>query len=185
MLCGHCKKDLPDTSFPPSALRSAKKWCMCNPCRNAYYQRRRDEAPPGWSTRHLKAQRLKRSEWIAKYKSDQGCVTCGERHPAALDFHHRDPKTKTIHIRALIDHAAKISRIETEIAKCDVLCSNCHRKLHYHRGMDHWGKKVIDRHEQYAALNLPPEKQRAARGIHRRSRPEWEQHLIGRFAVRF
>ena len=59
------------------------------------------------------------------------CCYCGEDHPACLDFHHRDPDDKSFPLtKAHIGHRS-LESIEKEIAKCDVTCSNCHRKLHY------------------------------------------------------
>lgn len=60
------------------------------------------------------------------------CQECGEAHPATLCFHHRDPSEKSF---SLADggnrgYIAK-ERLEAEIAKCDVLCHNCHAKLHW------------------------------------------------------
>ena len=58
-----------------------------------------------------------------------GCVKCGEKDPACLDFHHRDGKiNKEGHIGEI--RRFSIRRILAEIAKCDVLCANCHRKHH-------------------------------------------------------
>ena len=57
-----------------------------------------------------------------------GCQICGESDPACLDFHHRDPTTKEGHIGEFRRFGMK--RLLAEIAKCDVLCANCHRKHH-------------------------------------------------------
>lgn len=58
-----------------------------------------------------------------------GCIKCGETHPACLDFHHRDPSEKEGHIGEFRKFGMK--RLLAEIAKCDVLCANCHRIFHY------------------------------------------------------
>ena len=57
-----------------------------------------------------------------------GCIKCGEKDPACLDFHHRDPTTKEGHIGEFRKFGMK--RLLAEIEKCDVLCANCHRKFH-------------------------------------------------------
>ena len=57
-----------------------------------------------------------------------GCVKCGEQDVACLDFHHRDPLEKEGHIGEFRKFGIK--RLLAEIAKCDVLCANCHRKYH-------------------------------------------------------
>lgn len=67
------------------------------------------------------------TEIVAKAK----CTKCGEDHPATIDFHHRDPETKEGAIADLVANKRSKEAILKEIDKCDVLCSNCHRKLHY------------------------------------------------------
>ena len=63
---------------------------------------------------------------IAKIKTDLGCARCGyNEHPAALDFNHIDPEAKSFHVAQ--DATRSWAKIEEEIAKCEVLCANCHR----------------------------------------------------------
>jgi len=58
-----------------------------------------------------------------------GCIKCGEKDPSCLDFHHRDGKIdKRGNIGEIRRYA--IPKLLEEIAKCDVLCANCHRKHH-------------------------------------------------------
>jgi hypothetical protein len=45
-----------------------------------------------------------------------------------LDFDHRDPSQKVAAVSDMTASGYDVPTIETEIAKCDVLCSNCHRK---------------------------------------------------------
>jgi len=58
------------------------------------------------------------------------CCRCSEEHPATLDFHHYDTD-KSINISNIINKGWGVDRILAEISKCTVLCSNCHRKLHW------------------------------------------------------
>jgi hypothetical protein len=58
-----------------------------------------------------------------------GCIVCGEKDVACLDFHHRNGKTDKLgHIGTFRKFGTE--RLLAEIAKCDVLCSNCHRRHH-------------------------------------------------------
>ena len=61
-------------------------------------------------------------------KAARGCLRCGERDPRCLDFHHRDHTSKVAEVSRLIGH--KPATLDAEIAKCDVICANCHRKEH-------------------------------------------------------
>jgi len=70
-------------------------------------------------------------EWYRNYKSTLKCEKCSENHPACLDFHHVDSKTKEDHVSLGVHECWTKERILKEIAKCQVLCSNCHRKWHF------------------------------------------------------
>ena len=64
------------------------------------------------------------------------CGICGySKHSAALDFHHTDPDKKESTIHQLINKNARpnednIEVLKKEVAKCIILCSNCHREHH-------------------------------------------------------
>src|SRR3954471_13877800 len=68
--------------------------------------------------------------WFRAYKQTLSCVRCGENDPITFDFHHRDPRKKDPRISEMWKKCWGITRIQAEIAKCDVLCANCHRKVH-------------------------------------------------------
>ncbi len=61
------------------------------------------------------------------------CLDCGleDECYAVYDFHHRDPNTKTTGIAKLLQLHNFNEKITCELDKCDLLCSNCHRRRHY------------------------------------------------------
>lgn len=62
---------------------------------------------------------------LQKMKTDKGCELCGyNKHPEALDWDHLDQRTKKFNISQ--DPKKKWDTILEEIAKCRVLCRNCH-----------------------------------------------------------
>ena len=69
--------------------------------------------------------------WLADYKSRISCMDCGEVFPACLHFHHRNASEKRFTISAAIRMCVCVEEILIEIAKCDVVCANCHTKRHY------------------------------------------------------
>lgn len=73
--------------------------------------------------------RLENGAYIESVKSS-GCKICGyNKCKDALDFHHLDGEAKD---RA-VSRAKKDFCLETlkkEIAKCIVVCANCHREIH-------------------------------------------------------
>jgi hypothetical protein len=76
--------------------------------------------------------RRRKKEWLDKLKI--ACVRCGENHPACLEFHHRD-RTKKDFTLSTAYCSYSLERIQREAEKCDVLCANCHRKLHHAAGL--------------------------------------------------
>lgn len=72
--------------------------------------------------------RRRKRRFLDCYKTSRGCKRCGDRSLPArcYDLHHRDPTTKTIPANRLAIDAGW-PRLLLEIAKCDVLCANCHR----------------------------------------------------------
>lgn len=69
-------------------------------------------------------------EWFRDYKRGLKCQ-CGEDHPACIEFHHTESDEKDTEITDAVSNGWRIERILEEIAKCIVVCSNCHRKLHW------------------------------------------------------
>lgn len=69
--------------------------------------------------------------FVAEWLKTHPCVDCGETDPIVLDFDHRNPAEKTKTISQIIWNSHGIRILETEIAKCDVRCSNCHRRKTY------------------------------------------------------
>lgn len=78
-----------------------------------------------------KEYKLRRNKWYRELKSELGCERCGLKHPACLHFHHKDPSTKKSCVSNLIASSASKEEILSEIAKCNVLCANCHAILHW------------------------------------------------------
>lgn len=110
---------------------STEKWKADN--REKMLKYRRD-----WYTRNrensidtVKKYSVDLVQWFREYKRTCSCTICGESRPACLTFHHRDPTEKLIEVSILVTRHNKRERVLAEIAKCDVLCANCHADLHF------------------------------------------------------
>lgn len=73
-------------------------------------------------------QRAYQREWWARRRAeffrDKACALCGATDDLVL--HHRDPAQKVSH--RIWSWARE--RLQAELAKCDVLCDDCHREHH-------------------------------------------------------
>lgn len=84
--------------------------------------------------------RRKRSAFVVSLKQGKSCLFCGESHIACLDFHHRDRTHKISVIQELARSTSDNNRVLEEVKKCDLICSNCHRKKHYEEKLSGWKK---------------------------------------------
>jgi hypothetical protein len=66
-------------------------------------------------------------EFVYQYLLTHPFESCGEPDPRVLEFHHIGEKDKEISV--MIGAGYSRESILTEISKCIVLCSNCHRRL--------------------------------------------------------
>lgn len=113
--CAYCKKFHPEDAFGVALTTSAKVYRR-RKCRDCYR-----------ATKY--ALNVRHYEWLANYKQDRGCYRCGVKDPRVLDFHHRDKKDKLFGIGGFRREVG-FRKLNEEIEKCEVVCSNCHRILH-------------------------------------------------------
>jgi hypothetical protein len=95
-----------------------------------YYRRNREhllKKQKEKNRRHLE----KVGKWLNDYKKGLSCSRCPESHPATLQFHHRNPEEKEFSIGMYRHGKYSQKRLLEEIAKCEVICANCHAKEHW------------------------------------------------------
>lgn len=63
-------------------------------------------------------------EWLQSHP----CVDCGEDDWLVLEFDHVRGKKKR-NIASIIGNGYSLETLQLEIAKCDVRCANCHRRV--------------------------------------------------------
>ena len=70
---------------------------------------------------------LERRDYLNSYKLSKGCAICGfNSHPQALSFDHIDPSLKRSDYSSKNLSRWSLEEVNAEIAKCRVLCANCH-----------------------------------------------------------
>jgi len=112
-VCCSCKESKPLSEF---AKNRSKPSGVNNECKICYKLLKKK------TTDH-------RVKLIRRYKRIKGCACCGyNTFGSALTFDHIDPDSKCNHIkgRGAINYTWSMKRIKAEIAKCRVICSNCH-----------------------------------------------------------
>lgn len=87
-----------------------------------------------------KQRQIEIRNWYRNYKSTLCCASCGESHPACLQFHHKDRTEKKFTLGDVASRATSVKALMKEISKCEVLCVNCHAKHHWgeSHATDNW-----------------------------------------------
>lgn len=107
-----------------------ERYPYCNECKKLY-QRRYYERNKVIFRDQAEFSRRRNKQFVTELKNGLVCCVCGETHPACLQFHHRDPSEKVANISDAINQGWSIERIKSEIEKCDIVCANCHGKIHW------------------------------------------------------
>jgi len=128
--CAGCGEEKEITEFNYRNKRKGIRQYYCRACTRVQV-RNHYQAHQTYYVRKARIRSLRviaeQREWIANYLSGHPCVDCGEADLRCLDFDHvRDKKRSNISL--MVGHFAW-EAIEREIGKCDVRCSNCHRKV--------------------------------------------------------
>lgn len=72
------------------------------------------------------------SEYVRKEK-DKPCLDCNIKYPHyVMEYDHiGDDKISTV--SNMVNSAVSLKKLQTEIAKCELVCSNCHRERTFSR----------------------------------------------------
>ena len=100
----------------------------CGRCKSRIYkERNRDK-----TRKQIEESRRRRVDarlsFLAEWKVTAGCTDCGyNAHPEALEFDHLPGFDKSGNLSMAAQTVWSMKRVMEEIAKCEVVCANCHR----------------------------------------------------------
>ncbi len=115
-ICLNCEKGF------EAGLMLRRVYCS-KPCRRAAYHHRHPHVAKQYQLNY----RRNLAIFADSYKEE--CRRCGNADRRVLDFHHLRDKVKEVSVLAHTGCSKK--RLLEEIEKCEVLCANCHRILHW------------------------------------------------------
>ncbi len=127
--CSHCKEWKPEEAFSISNKRKGTRLRFCSVCmrpyRKSWYARHKNEQVERTSkTRQVRKAAARKL--IRDLKSNP-CADCGGRfHWTQMDFDHvKSDKLKDV--ARMVQTPYSVAKLLTEVAKCDLVCANCHR----------------------------------------------------------
>lgn len=123
--------DKPLSGFTKNKEKKSGYNSYCKECNKEYQKKHYDDNKTDYiNKKNNRKKELK--EYVDSIKIKAKCSRCQEDDIACLDFHHIDDKVKDFNIGEAVSRGISVDKINKEIDKCVILCSNCHRKLHYY-----------------------------------------------------
>ena len=122
--CGNCLTEKDSSLFATKNKTTGQLQSYCKDCQKIYRKKHYEENKDYYKDKSKKWTRTKKENFF-KWVNTQSCVDCGISDIRVLEFDHVRG-IKVGGIAQLLQSASK-ERFEAELAKCEVVCSNCHK----------------------------------------------------------
>jgi hypothetical protein len=128
--CGCCEQELPVSAF---ARYGTGYQSYCRVCKRKYdaawYR-----ANKARRQAKVRMDRHRHTQWLDSLKQGKPCADCGRTYPPyVMEWDHL-PGTEKALVLADVRRAAHAKeRVLAEIAKCELVCANCHRERTFGR----------------------------------------------------
>jgi hypothetical protein len=126
--CGRCAERKPLEDFNWRREDRGQRDSLCRPCRAAYHREhylRNKQRYVDQARQRKQALARERTAHLVAHFAKHPCVDCGEKDPVVLEFDHL--RDKAFNIGRSLAYRSWAA-ILAEMAKCDVVCANCHRR---------------------------------------------------------
>ena len=114
------------TTIEKLQIEISKCEVICGNCHRKRHEPLIIEDGSNW--RNFGERRIKKRRWFIDFIKLSKCKACSEDDSRCLEFHHLEDKRFTIAYLLASGHS--LDYLKEEIDKCEVLCTNCHRKEH-------------------------------------------------------
>lgn len=134
-ICSTCKVKVDIEFFGRNKSKSDGFQSQCKSCKSTtqrnWYQSH-DVTHKVNVRINAKKQKAVLRDYVRRWLLENPCVVCGEPRLPTLDFDHVRGK-KQDSVSSLVRSVCSLTTLQKEIAKCEVVCSNCHRIRTYER----------------------------------------------------
>lgn len=130
----YTKKDQTVSSYPAANCKKCARVKACERQRRELNKILKQRYDRNYTQEAVRNRRM----WLASLKANIPCKDCNTCFPVVcMDWDHKDPKTKLFSLSNAVARKMARELILAEIAKCELVCSNCHRirtaqQLNYH-----------------------------------------------------
>ena len=142
--CSRCRKDLDTSCYGKHAGQADGLQPLCKGCQrdhNKEWYKNNKARQRARVAENSRTYQKRNREYVYQHLLLNPCVACGEKDPVVLEFDHVRGE-KANNVSSMVRAASSIDVIKKEIAKCDVVCANCHRRRTAYRNKAHWAHKI-------------------------------------------
>lgn len=129
--CSGCDQDRPLDDFHLQRRAADGRQAICKSCKRER-DRVRYRDGDGESYRRIRRDgRLRRAgiarAFVVEHLREHACSDCSETDIVVMEFDHVRGK-KLGNVSEMVSNGMHLTRVAAEIAKCEVVCANCHRR---------------------------------------------------------
>ena len=128
-LCTKCRQEKKLSEFHASATVPDGFMRQCKKCHSEINRQHYLNNKDKYKDSSVK-NKQKYREWFRDIKRTLSCSICGDDKPWRLDFHHPNDD-KENNVSCMISDGRSKEIVLEEIAKCQVVCKNCHADIHH------------------------------------------------------
>lgn len=131
--CPKCKQEKEFGEFAKHSKRADGLQSICRVCKSeAYRQYYAKDAERYKENTRRRKESLR--DYVRKLKESSPCTDCGVSYPYyVMDFDHLPEHIKLNQVGFFTERSK--SKLLDEIAKCELVCSNCHRERTWQRSL--------------------------------------------------
>lgn len=123
--CSGCGEQEPLEAFNRRTTAADGRQWNCRDCNRAWHEEHKAHHNRMIHARTARV-REEHATKILAFLLNNPCVDCGENDPVVLEFDHLHDKVDAVSY--LATSGSSWATIQAEIAKCEVVCANCHRR---------------------------------------------------------
>lgn len=127
--CTLCGVEYSIDQFPKINRITGKRSSMHLECKRIYdreHYAKHKEKRVHIKRLNSKRCRVRNLQFSMDYLKNNPCIDCGEKDPIVLEYDHKGHKLKNV--CNIIATGYSLDNLKKEIAKCEVVCANCHRR---------------------------------------------------------
>lgn len=126
--CARCEQVKPVSGFAKNARMRDGLQIYCRDCQKLFnaesYQRTKGYQNPV-RAKNLAELRKRNQSLVLNHLQNNPCVDCGEADIVVLQYDHQGDKQANV---SRLIRGASLESLAKEIAKCHVVCANCHTR---------------------------------------------------------